>query len=407
MTTDNTRRAQGDGTVFQLPDGRWRAQIDMGWIDGKRVRPTKTDAKRSVVVAWLREKLRERDRGQLVAKSPTLSDWFATYLREVASPRVAPSTLANYRRDFAKHIEPTLGRKKLDKLEPTELSRLYTAKIADGLSPTTVLLLHATLRRALNVAMRYGLVGRNVALMVEPPKKKQTEITPLSATEARQLLEAACDDRMEARWLVGLSLGLRQGEVLGLWWEDIDLTAGSLRVTRQFARSRDLGQPRAFAPLKSARSRRVLALPKPLIAALKAHREKQDEERDLVGDAWADERIVFTTPIGTPIDHSADARAFKALLKKAKVRPTRLHDLRHTAATLLLAQGVPARIVMELLGHSQIGLTLNTYSHVSPTMLGEAASSMESALWGDDEDEEKTDDEDDEDPPTGVLAPTG
>jgi integrase len=196
-------------------------------------------------------------------------------------------------------------------------------------------------------------------------------------------LAAARGSRLEARWIVGLSLGLRQGEVLGLWWEDVDLDAATLRVNRQFVRSRRKDAPREFAPLKTRRSRRVLALPTPLVAALSTHREAQRQER--VGARWADPRVVFATPTGTPIDHRADARAYADLLDRAGVRRARLHDLRHTAATLLLAQGVPARVVMEMFGHSQISLTMNTYSHVSPTMLGEAARSMEAALWGTDD----------------------
>lgn len=142
------------------------------------------------------------------------------------------------------------------------------------------------------------------------------------------------------------------------------------------------GEAPSFGPLKTARSRRTLVLPEPLVASLRRHRERQAAERAAAAKEWGDPRLVFATPIGTPLDPSNDARAFQALLKRAGVRRVRLHDLRHTAASLLLAQGLHPRVVMEVLGHSQIALTMNTYGHVMPSLLGEAARSMETALWG-------------------------
>ncbi|HEX5493712.1 MAG TPA: site-specific integrase, partial [Mycobacteriales bacterium] len=182
---------------------------------------------------------------------------------------------------------------------------------------------------------------------------------------------------------------------LGLWWEDIDLDGATLRVRRQLLRRRQKGEALTFGPPKSARSRRVLSLPAPLVAALREHQAAQDTERASV-KTWADPRLVFASTTGGPIDHRNDTRAFKALLVRAGVRcaevpqpdgttmlvpDVRLHDLRHTAASLLLAQLVPARVVMEVLGHSQIGVTMNTYSHVMPAQLKNAADAMTAALW--------------------------
>ncbi|WP_406077297.1 tyrosine-type recombinase/integrase [Micromonospora sp. NBC_00858] len=247
------------------------------------------------------------------------------------------------------------------------------------------------------MAVNWGLIARNVAVSVQPPTLPHNEVSPLTVEEARQLLAAARGDRMEARWVIGLSLGLRQGEVLGLWWEDIDLDAATLRVRRQLTRARSAGEKLSFGPLKSARSMRVLPLPTALVVALRRHQRRQLEERNALGGAWADPRLVFASTTGGPVDHRNDTRAFKALLVAANVRceeaaaadgstrlvpKVRLHDLRHTAATLLLAQGVPARVLMELLGHSQIGITMNIYSHVMPTQLVQAADAMENVLWG-------------------------
>jgi integrase len=184
--------------------------------------------------------------------------------------------------------------------------------------------------------------------------------------------------------VLALSLGLRQGETLGLWWQDIDLATGVLRVSRQLVRRHSPGEHLTFSDLKTARSRRTLVLPTPLVTLLGEHRQRQEHEKErspATYTGWTDPRIVFATPIGTPIDHRNDAREFKKLLARAGIRDMRLHDLRHTAASLLLAQDVHRRVVMELLGHSQIGLTMNTYSHVMPSLLKQAADSIESTLW--------------------------
>ena len=187
--------------------------------------------------------------------------------------------------------------------------------------------------------------------------------------------------------MVGLSLGLRQGEALGLWWDDVDLAAGVIRVRRQLLRPDEAGAPLTFGPVKSARSRRTLALPGRLAELLTEHRDKQAAEREAAG-GWADARLVFATVAGTPVDHRNDAREFKALCRRAGIPPYRVHDLRHTAATLLIAQGMHARVVMEVLGHSQIAVTMNVYGHVMDPQMRDAADAVDDALWGDDEDEE-------------------
>jgi integrase len=311
--------------------------------------------------------------------------------------KVRPSTLANYRRDFVRHIEPNLGRIRLDALRPDHLSRFYAERAGAGLSAYSVRYLHAEIRRALAVAVRWGLVSRNVATMVDPPTLPHHEVEPLTAVEAKKLIAAIRGDPMEARWLIELSLGLRQSEVLGLRWEDADLEKGTLRVRRQLTRRRNFGDELSYAPLKTARSARTLSLPRQLIQVLHAHQLRQSAAKKAAKE-WHDPRLIFATSTGRPIDHRNDTRAFKQLVVRADIRCTvvdsasgkskivptvRLHDLRHTAASLLLAQGVPARVLMEMLGHSQIGITMNTYSHVMPAQLRAAADAMTTALWGD------------------------
>ncbi|HEY9476218.1 MAG TPA: site-specific integrase [Mycobacteriales bacterium] len=389
------RRGAGEGTVFQIPNGRWRAELDLGMVDGRRRRKTAIRKTQREAQAWLAQAREAKNTGGLVSRTPSLGEWFECYLTEVAPNRVRASTLSNYRRDFERHIQPGLGGIRLDALGPEHLIRFYNRKTAEGMSAHHVRYLHAQIRRALKIAMKWGRVSRNVALVVEPPEVPDHEVKPLTVAEARRLLDAAKDDRLRARWVLGLSLGLRQSEVLGLWWEDIDLDAATLRVRRQLLRRRNPGDTLTFGPPKSARSRRVLSLPAPLVTVLRDHKSTQDTERANAA-TWADPRLVFASATGGPIDHRNDTRAFKALLVRAGVRcvevrrpdgttalvpNVRLHDLRHTAASLLLAQFVPARVVMEVLGHSQISITMNTYSHVMPAQLKNAADAMTAALW--------------------------
>lgn len=181
--------------------------------------------------------------------------------------------------------------------------------------------------------------------------------------------------------MVGLSLGLRQGEAPGLWWEDVDFEGGLLRVRRQLLRPAGKGEPLTTGPVKSARSKRTLAVPAPLAKLLREHRARQAADR-LAADAWADTNLVFTTSTGTPVDHRNDARELKALCQRAGIPPYRVHDLRHTAATLLIAQGQHARVIMEVLGHSQIAVTMNVYGHVMDSQLRGAADAVTEALWG-------------------------
>ena len=239
----------------------------------------------------------------------------------------------------------------------------------------------ATLRRALGQALKWGLVTRNVATLVDPPAVKRPQTPqPLDAQEARRLLAAAQDQRNAARWTVALAVGLRQSEALGLRWSDLDLERGTLSVRRGLHRV--AGQGLVYEEPKSERSRRTLALPTQLVDALRAHRDAQRQERRDAGSLWQDHDLVFAQVTGQPIDRHADRQAWKDVLRAAGVREVRLHDGRHTAATLLLSAGVHPRVVMELLGHSQMRTTTDTYSHVMPALAREAADQMGDTLWG-------------------------
>jgi integrase len=277
-------------------------------------------------------------------------------------------------------LGPGIGHHRLDRLQPEHVEKLYAGLQASGLSAASVVQAHRVLSRALKVAMQRGRVARNVCALVDAPSVERDEVRPLSGQDARRVLDAARGRRNAARWSVALALGLRQGEALGLAWDAVDLDAGTLTVRQ--ALQRQPGHGLVIVQPKSRAGRRTIALPGPLRDALRAHRTAQLAERMVAGSAWDDHGLVFAQENGRPIDPRGDHRAWRALLVAAGVRQARLHDARHTAATLLLQQGVPARVVMEILGHSQIGLTLGTYSHVVPALAEDAARRMGEALWG-------------------------
>jgi integrase len=244
-----------------------------------------------------------------------------------------------------------------------------------------VLRVHRIISRALKVAMHRQRVHRNVATLVDAPAQRRSEVaTALTLEEATAVLHAARGLRNEARWTVALALGLRQSEALALQWKDIDLLNGTLAVRRTLHRVK--GKGLVYEPPKTARSLRTLALPIPLVRALYEHKIRQTGERMLAADEWQDEDLVFAQPNGRPIDKKADYDAWRSLLKSAGVRHVRLHDGRHTAATLLLSEGVHPRVVMELLGHSHMRTTMDIYSHVMPALAREAADRMGAVLLG-------------------------
>ena len=375
----SSRRPQGEGSVYRLPDGRWRGVVDLGWHDGKRRRKYITRGTQAEVVRELRRLTAAAEAGRLpIARAPTLGQWLERYLNEVAASSVRPSTLRRYRQELRLYIAPALGKVPLDKLKPSQVSDFYRSQLLH-LSPGSVRRLHALLRRSLGVAVRWQLIPWNPVTAVDPPSLTSLEVHPFDVKEAQLFLAAASGDRSQARWLIAISLGLRQGEVLGLAWRDVDLDQRVLAV-RQTLQYRP-GEGFHLVPPKTARSRRIVPLPDAVVEALKLRREQQETDRLAAGaEFWEDWGLVFTTRFGTPLSPRNDYRDFQRLVGSAGLRHVRLHDLRHTAASLMLAQGVNPRVVMEILGHSQISVTMNTYSHVTSASSREAVARVEGLL---------------------------
>jgi len=372
-------------SIYRDDEGRWHGYVSMGFKPGgRRDRRHVTGKTRAEVTGKVRAMERRRDEGVASAsgRGPTLAEWLEHWLEQIAARRVRPRTLESYRTTVRLHIVPSIGSQRLAKLQPEQVEAMYSQMLSSGLSASSVLRTHRILSRALKVAMQRGKITRNVCTLVDPPTPKRSESSPLTVDEARRVLHAAKAVRNSARWTVALALGLRQSEALGLKWSDVDLARGTLSIRRGLHRV--AGQGLVFEEPKSARSRRTLALPAQLVEGLRLHRQAQDREREIAGTEWQGEDFVFAQANGRPLDRRSDWEHWRALLTSAGVRQVRLHDGRHTAATLLLSAGVHPRVVMELLGHSQMRTTTDVYSHVMPALAREAADQMGTALWGPD-----------------------
>jgi integrase len=372
------RRAQGDGGMRRRPDGRWEGTVDLGWVDGRRRRKYVYGRTQAEVVQAMTLLRRQIQQGlPVLDERLTVGAYLDWWLREMVKHAVRPSTHASYEAKVRLYIKPALANVKLAHLTPAQVQRMLAHQLASGLSARTAQYTHAVLRRALGHAERLGLVARNVARLVETPRVTRKEVEPFTLDEAQELRRAASGGPLEGLITVAMSTGLRKGELLALRWPDVDLDRGTLRVRATLSTVNGewhWGEP------KSARSRRTLALSDVAAAALKRHRAFQAQQRLRAGDRWHNFDLVFASEVGTPMDGDNVVRMFKALCRRAGVPERRFHDLRHTCATFLLGQGVPTRVVMEVLGHSQMSLTTDTYQHVLPVMTRDAADRMDDLL---------------------------
>jgi integrase len=358
------RRSRGEGTIYQRPGGLWVAQFTLP--NGKK--RTKYSKSQKTVREWLKTQLNALKQGLLVEEEKiTLSQFIDRYYTDVASHSLRPKTLESYEYLIRMHIKPDIGNIRLTALTPAHLQNLYSLKLNQGLSRRTVQYVHSILHRSLNQALKWGLVSRNVADLAEAPTVKRRAPQTLNQDEVRQFLSVVKDDRHYPLYVLSFS-GMREGELLGLHWEDVDFFSNTIHIKHAVQQLR--GKGLVLTEPKSEKSRRSLAVPAFAMDALWEYREKTGRISGLV----------FQTSNGTPISPRNLVRHFKKMLNKAGLPNIRFHDLRHTAATLLLSQGVHPKVVQEMLGHSQINLTLDTYSHVLPDIQQEAAEKMNGIL---------------------------
>ncbi|TDB79024.1 site-specific integrase [Actinomadura sp. KC216] len=405
-----TRRANGESAIYFGKDGRWHARVPMGHKDnGEPYRRHVTRPTREELVEEVRRLERERDAGS--ARQPgkpwTVEKWLWHWVENIAKPTVSENTYDGYEVAVRVHLVPGVGKHRLDRLQPEHLESLYRRMQANGERKAgTAHQAHRTARTALGEAVRRGYAAKNAAALAKPPRMEEdeSEVEPYSVEEVQCLLLAANKRRNSARWMLALALGLRQGETLGLRWPDVDLDNEYLKLRRNRLRPRykhgcqeaaPCGRKAGYCPdrvqvrretknTKSRAGRRAVPLPGPLVSMLRAHREAQARERKAAGDLWVESDYVFTKRLGGPLSPNTDYHDWKRLLEDAGVRSARLHDARHTAATVLMLLGVPDRVIDQIMGWEP-GTSASMrarYLHVPDAMLKDVARKIADAIWG-------------------------
>jgi integrase len=356
------RRDKGEGSVYRRKDGRCVGEYEDAngkrrYVSGK----TKTEVR-----AKLRKLLADRDEGIAYdSENITVGDYLDTWLGALESS-LRDRTWRRHEQVVRLHLKPTIGGVKLDKLNALQVQNVYSQKLNGGLSARSVEIIHVTMHKALKQAVRWSLVPRNVAETITPPRPPKWEITPLTQ-QLRSLLETARNDELYALWVLACTTGMRNGELLAIQWRGIDLEMGTLQVKRTVFDGK-------VSPPKTASGRRTIRLSKLAIAALRQHRTMATERQT---SEW-----VFSSQAGTPISvHNLHNRSWKPLLERAGLPAgTRMHDLRHSAATLLLSKGVAIKVISAMLGHADVSTTLSIYAHVLPDMQSIAADAADQAL---------------------------
>ena len=369
------------GSIKQRSKGSWRLRYE-GPPDasGKRkqvsetVRGTKTEAD-----SVLRDRLLSIEHGTYIPKvDETVHEFLARWLATYAASNTSLRTQQGYEGIIARYLQPAIGSVRLTALTPAHVQGTYAALLNKGLTPRTVLHAHRVLREALGHAVKWGLLSRNVADATSPPRARQKEIAVWDDVTVNAFLDAATESRFLDFFHLAILTGMRRSELAGLMWESVDLTGSRLSVVRTLQRIKGHGlvegQP------KTGKSRRSIALSPRATDLLHSIRGKQLEQRLTAQAAWTTSGYVFTNPDGTPINPDRTTHEFSAIVKRSGLPRASLHGLRHAHATLLLSSGTHPKVVSERLGHSSVGITLDTYSHVLPGLQEAAALALDARL---------------------------
>ena len=329
----------------------------------------------------LRELLTALDKGVFVKPvKDTLGEYLKSWLRDYCRPNLSSRTHELYSYICNKHLIPKLGNKRLVDIRPQHLQRLYAEKAESGLSNRTVQLIHVTLHKALKNAVKTGLLVRNAAESVDTPKIQRREMHVMSETDLHLFLEYAKGSPYYTFFYVGLFTGMRRAELLALRWSDVDLELCQISVTRsmQYIQAAAPGNRISFKEPKTTKSKRSIALSPSTAITLREHQATQNELRESLGyPALSDSDLVFSHYDGSPLLPNSVTHAWIKLVRRCGLHGIRLHDARHTHASLLLKQGVHPKIVQERLGHGSIQITLDTYSHVAPGLQQAAANKFD------------------------------
>ena len=399
-----SRQPNGASSIYLGKDGNWHGYVTVGVKDnGKPDRRHVKRKTRADTTKAVRELEKERDAGRVrkAGQTWTVESWLTHWVENIAALHVSENTIDGYRVAVYHHLIPGLGAHRLAKLEPEHLERFYKKIQANGSSAGTAHQVHRTVRAALNEARRRRHLTENPATIAKPPRLEEEEVVPYTIEEVQLLLEVANRHRNAARWVIALALGLRQGEVLGLKWTDVDFDLGVLVVHRGRLRPRyqhgcgeTCGRKPGYCPqkvnirretkdAKSRAGRRPIGVPDELMKLLAQHRDEQDRERRLARDLWVEKGYVFTSPTGEPLNPNTDHHKWKELLQAAGLRDGRLHDARHTAGTILLILGVSDTIVDSIMGWEpgRSARMRRRYQHLTNRVLKDTADKVGGLLW--------------------------
>lgn len=367
------KRGNNEGSIYQREDGNWRAQI---CLEGQRL--SFTAKTRRECYEWLKTTIGQIDHGLNYASTIiTLGEYLQNWLA-IIKTSMRSSTWAHYEQLIRTYVGPNLGKAKLQDLRPDLIQQFYNRLLNEDVGEYTINKIHTMLHGALEQAVKTGLANRNAVDAVIPPRPQPSEMQFLDENQVSQLLIVARGSRMEAIIHLAVATGMRQMELLGLKWTDLDWVKQTLRIERQLVRSDS--ETVRFSPPKTKRGKRSVSLGDQTIGVLQRWNDRQNEERKAAGESWKEYGLMFTSKVGTPVHFRNLLRDFKLLLQKAGLPEIRFHDLRHTAASLMLNHGIPVIVVSRRLGHSKPSITLDVYGHLIPSMQTEAAQMIDELI---------------------------
>jgi integrase len=364
------RRGNREGTIDQLPSGKWRARVT---LEGRAV--TKSFRTRREGQDWVRQMAGQIEQGLgYEATRTSLGDYLEGWLVSISSS-VNPKTAGQYRQIARDHIIPNIGKHKLANLRPDHVQALYNKKVAEGKGLRTIELIHSVLHNALGQALKQGIVMRNVTDATTPPRPKEKEMRILSEEESSRLLASAAGHPLEPLFYLAALTGMRRGELLGLKWGDLDWITGELKIRRQVQMVK--GEGSILVDVKTAKSRRTLVLGEFMLETLRGHYEVQQEQRRSAGNTWKEHDLIFPSRVGTPLCPTNFDKRRRELFRRAGIE-ARFHDLRHLATSIMLVKlRMSPTEVAAILGHSRTSTTLDIYGHMLPGMEAETARRME------------------------------
>ncbi len=379
-TTKSTTKSRnyGEGSIYLRNDGRFVGSLMLP--NNKRkdyYGKTKQEVKDK-----LKKAKAQLEQGTLVtAQQQSVASYLDSWLA-IKQASVRASTVVSYRGIIHNHIVPHIGYMKLQKLAGDHIQELYATLLEKGLSPTTVGTVHTLLSSACKDAVKWKRIAVNPCASVTPPRQTHKEMKFLTVEQAQQLLEAAQGHKLEAMIVLAVLTGMRRGELCALHWEDLDFSKGTVRIHRSLSYKNADGNGCVYREElpKTAAGMRTIPLPDVALEALKAHRARQREQRLQAGSAWKNLDLVFCTGIGSYYNQSNHHKVFRKMLETAGLPVIRFHDLRHSAATILLSMGVNPKVIQERLGHANITITLGRYAHVTESMQHEANKTLNQAF---------------------------